>query len=94
MGAEKGNTNASTRKKMAREAMRLKIDGERELGNLETIASEAVTCPKEDIPALRLRMDIAFGKLRKVMPDLKAVDHTSDGKALPAYHRHAPLKND
>lgn len=79
MPAKAGNTNASTRKKMARESLRLKIDGEKCLEEIEAVAEAALTATKDDVPALKLRSDLAFGKLKKILPDLRTVEHTGEG---------------
>lgn len=78
MPAPKGNTNASHRKKLAREALRLRIDGEKCLDELEAVAVEAISAGKDSVPALKLRADIAFGKLKKILPDLRATEHSGE----------------
>jgi hypothetical protein len=60
------------------EAIRRSIQATDQINTLVSIGKEACSADRDTIPALRLRMDIAFGLLRKVLPDLKAVEHTGD----------------
>lgn len=73
-----GNTDASRRKKLAREAVQVKVKGLRLLGKLADIAKSAKTCSPQEIPALKLQADIYFGLLKKVLPDQKALEITGD----------------
>lgn len=81
-----GNVDASKRRKMAREATRLKIDGTRCLNQLDEIYDEA-SGESPNVQALRLRADIVLAKLKKVLPDVKAVELTGglddDGNDKP-----------
>ena len=83
MSGRHGNSNASHRRKLAQEALRLKIDGEKCIDELNEVAIEAITCEPSDVPALRLRADIADKKLKKVLPDLRSVEITSDRSDQP-----------
>ena len=86
MPAPDGNTNASHRKKMAREALRLQIDGEKCLDTLFAISDElgAGDLNAIGIQAMKAKADIQFGLLRKILPDLKATEHSGpDGGDIP-----------
>jgi len=74
MSNVKGNTNASKRKQLSREAVRLRVRGEKCIGELENIVEELKVCDKESVPALKARSDIQFGLLKKVLPDLRSVE--------------------
>lgn len=73
-----GNTNASKRRQMAQEALRMKIDGEAAIESLKATREAAKTADKETIPALRLQADIDLALLKKVLPDLRHVELSSD----------------
>lgn len=72
------NMTASKRRSMAQEALRVKINGEKHIGNLEAINESAKSADKDTIPGLRLQADISLALLKKVLPDLKHVEVTSD----------------
>jgi hypothetical protein len=78
MSSVAGNTDASRRKKLAREAVQVKVKGMRLLGKLADIAKEAKTAAPADIARLKLQADIYFGLLKKVLPDQKALEITGD----------------
>lgn len=69
---------ANKRRAMAREALRVSIDGEKCLTELDEINTEAKMCESSAVPALRLRADIQFKKLAKILPDVKAVEITDE----------------
>lgn len=71
------NTNASHRRRLAQDAVRLKVKGMRLLGKLTDIAKEAAKA-EANIPALKLQADIYFGLLRKAVPDLRSLEITGD----------------
>lgn len=86
MPAPEENTNASHRKKMAREALRLKIDGEKCLDTLLSISdalSDKGRFGPTDIQALKTRADIQFGLLKKILPDLRSMEISGpDGEEI------------
>lgn len=68
---------------MAREALRLKIDGEKALDEINDVAGALRGAGKDDVPALKARADIQFGLLRKILPDVRSIELTGeDGKPL------------
>lgn len=68
---------------MAREALRDRINGERCIDKIDAIAGELECCEPADMPALKLRYEIQRDYLKKILPDVKAVEVSdSDGNAL------------
>ena len=83
-GAPPGTAPRSKRLAMAREALRNKLEGERRIENLEAILEE-MKDPACDWQRLKARADIEYKLLSKVLPDLKAVEHTGeDGGPISA----------
>lgn len=78
MSADIGNTNASKRRQLAQEALRLRIEGERHIDELNEI-DQALSVPDADVARLKARADIKFGLLKKVLPDLRATELTGEG---------------
>ena len=69
--------------KVREQDRRDKISITRCLNKLTDIEKELETNGDDlNVPALRLRADISMNLLKKRLPDLKAVDHTSDGQAV------------
>jgi hypothetical protein len=59
------------------ESLRRSIDGARDLERLEQLYQQA-NDGQSNIQALRFQADICFGRLKKVLPDLKAVEHSGE----------------
>ena len=78
MSAGVGNTNASKRRQLARDALRLRIEGERLLNDIDAIDTE-LSVPDADVVRLKARADIKFNLLRKVLPDLRSTEVTGEG---------------
>lgn len=90
MSNVRGNTDASKRKALAKEALRVKIDGERQINTIETLLTEPwsgvqeIKNPdtdevEETIPFNLVQENTAklnghFKLLGKVLPDLRAVE--------------------
>ena len=78
-----GNTNASKRKQLAQEALRVKIDGGRCIDDLEVI-DQQLAQPDANVAALKARADIKFGLLKKILPDLRSVEWEADEETKQA----------
>ena len=79
MPAEAGNTNASKRRQLTQEALRMRVEGERLIDGIVEIDNELATAESSDVPRLKARAEIKFGLLRKVLPDLRSVEMTGEG---------------
>lgn len=75
MSRKIGNTNASKRRQLAVEAARIKIRAGQCINQLRSIERE-LRGSDADVQRLKARADIWFGLLRKVVPDLRAVEHS------------------
>ena len=71
-----GNTNASKRKQLVKEALRDRIDGMRRLGIIEKLLDES--WPAQQVPEIKAKLDAHFKLLGKVLPDLRSVEVSQD----------------
>lgn len=87
MSGYTGNTNASKRRALAQEALRMKIVGDKLLTDLDSIDLQLETAEPSEVARLKARADIKFGLLKKILSDLKAVEISGDEDA-PLSHVH------
>lgn len=91
MAKQSGNNYSvgpNKRRQLAREALRVKINGERCIAELEHVSDELRNNPDADVPRLKALADVSFGKLKKILPDLRSVEHTGDeGEAIAVVHK-------
>jgi len=71
-----------------RAALREELKAREYLRQLDEVASEVTenwkSLSSEQVAALRLKTDLNFKRLAKVLPDLKAVEHSGpDGDNIP-----------
>lgn len=77
--ATRNQSRAKRIKQVQQEEIRKRINAVRCLNTLERVAGEAETADSAQMPGLKLVADIQFRLLNKVLPDLKAVEHSGEG---------------
>ena len=69
-------THAQRRRKESQEALRRRLRGTQFIRRLKEIADRVLEVEAGQVPALRLQADIYMRLLGKVLPDLKAIEHS------------------
>ena len=75
MSADK-TTYAQRRREQSKEALREQLRAAEYLRQLHELMGKEIA--PEEVPAVRLKADIALRLLGKCLPDLKAVEHSGD----------------
>lgn len=78
MSTPNKRTERQRRIAMNREGVRLRLRAFTYVRKLREIADAAESAEPSQVPALRLKADIYSKLLNKVLPDLKAVEHTGE----------------
>lgn len=73
-------THAQRRRKESQEALRRRLRGTQFIRRLKEIADAVLSAEPARVPAMRLQADIYLRLLGKVLPDLKAIEHSGQIK--------------
>lgn len=72
------STHAARRRLESRNGLRLKLRGAQYIRRLHEIADKAESADKDYVPGLRLKAEVYFKLLNKILPDLRAMEHTGE----------------
>lgn len=71
-------THAAKRREESREGLRLKLRGAQYIRRLHEIADRAEAADKDAVPGLKLKAEVYFKLLAKILPDLRSVEHSGE----------------
>ncbi len=71
-------THAARRRLESRDGLRLKLRGAQYIRRLHEIADKAEAADKDSVPGLKLKAEVYFKLLNKILPDLRAMEHSGE----------------
>ncbi len=71
-------THAARRREESRDGLRVKLRGAQYIRRLHEIANKAESADKDSVPGLKLKAEVYFKLLNKILPDLRAMEHSGE----------------